>query len=141
MEIKITLGGNKKVDAHVGNFVIRTDQSVKAGGDETAPEPFTLFLASIGTCAGIYVVFFCEARKIPTEGIELTQKLDFEKVEGGRKLKKVSLEITVPPTFPEKYRDAVARAAASCAVKKTIADPPEFEVTTVVAPAVTSPVA
>jgi putative redox protein len=133
MEIKITLGGNKKVDAHVGTFVIHTDQGLRAGGDETAPEPYTLFLASIGTCAGVYVVFFCEARKIPTDGIELTQKLDFEAVDGARKLRKVTLEISVPPSFPEKYRDAVARAAASCAVKKTIADPPEFEVTTVVA--------
>ena len=133
MEMKITLGGNKKVDAHVGKFVISTDQSAKAGGDETAPEPYTLFLASIGTCAGIYVVLFCEARKIPTDGIELTQRLLFESVDGARKLRKVALEITVPPSFPEKYRAAVARAAASCAVKKTIADPPEFEVTTVVA--------
>jgi ribosomal protein S12 methylthiotransferase accessory factor len=134
MEMKITLGGNKKVDAHVGKFVIHTDQSAKAGGDETAPEPYTLFLASIGTCAGIYVVFFCDARKIPTDGIELTQRLHFETVDGARKLRKVALEISLPPEFPEKYRDAVVRAAASCAVKKTIADPPEFEVTAVVAP-------
>jgi ribosomal protein S12 methylthiotransferase accessory factor len=133
MEMKITLGGNKKVDAHVGTFVIHTDQSVRGGGDETAPEPYTLFLASIGTCAGIYVVFFCEARKIPIDGIELTQRLEFENVDGARKLRRVVLEISVPPSFPEKYRDAVARAAASCAVKKTIADPPEFSVTTVVA--------
>ena len=53
MEFRITLGENKRVDAHVGDFLIKTDQSVKMGGDGSAPEPFTLFLASIGTCAGI----------------------------------------------------------------------------------------
>lgn len=130
MEMKISLSGNKKVDAHVGQFVIKTDQNVKAGGDASAPEPFALFLASIGTCAGIYVVYFCEARKIPTEGIEIIQKLDFEKVDKKQILRKVALEIRVPPSFPEKYHKALARAASNCAVKKTILDPPEFDVYT-----------
>ncbi len=132
MEIKIVLSGNKRVDAHIGELVIKSDQKVKAGGDASAPEPYSMFLASIGTCAGIYVVYFCEARKIPTDGIELTQKLDFEKVGRKQKLTKISLEIHVPPSFPEKYHAALARAASSCTVKKTILDPPEFDVSTIV---------
>jgi ribosomal protein S12 methylthiotransferase accessory factor len=130
MELKITLGGNKRVDAQVGTFLVRTDQSREAGGDGSAPEPFTLFLASIGACAGIYVVFFCEARKIPTDGIELVQRVDFDPSPPHR-LRRVGLEIHVPPGFPEKYRDPLARAASSCAVKKAILDPPEFDVRTV----------
>ncbi len=132
MELKITLGGNKKVDAHIGQFVINTDQNVKAGGDASAPEPYALFLASIGTCAGVYVVYFCDARKIPTDGIELVQKLDFVQEGKTQKLSKISLEIHVPESFPEKYHQALARAASNCAVKKTILDPPEFDVSTVV---------
>jgi ribosomal protein S12 methylthiotransferase accessory factor len=131
MELTIRFSGNKRVDAHLKNFVIKTDQSVDAGGDASAPEPFSLFLASIGTCAGIYVVYFCETRKIPTDGIELVQKVDFDPAPP-HKLQKVSLEIHVPPSFPEKYRDALARAASSCAVKKVILDPPEFDIHTVV---------
>lgn len=132
MEFKIELSGNKRVDAHFGKFVITTDQSIKDGGDESAPPPYALFLASIGTCAGIYVVYFCEARKIPTDGIEIIEKLDYVPVGKAKKLSKISLEIRVPPSFPEKYHDALARAAASCAVKKTILDPPDFDVYTVV---------
>ncbi len=131
MELNIKLSGNRRIDAHLGKFIIKTDQSKDAGGDASAPEPFALFLASIGTCAGIYVVYFCEARKIPTDGIELVQKLDFDP-SPPHKLRKVELEVHVPPSFPEKYRKALARAASSCAVKKTILDPPEFDVRTVV---------
>lgn len=132
MEFKIELSGNKRVDAHFGKFVITTDQSLKDEGDESAPPPYALFLSSIGTCAGIYVVYFCEARKIPTDGIELIQKHDYVEVGKAQKLSKISLEIRVPPSFPEKYHKALARAASSCAVKKTILDPPEFDVYTVV---------
>ena len=132
MEFTVKLGGNKRVDAYLGKFVIKTDQSKRTGGDESAPEPYSLFLASIGTCVGIYVVYFCETRKIPTEGIEITQKHDYTQQGKTRKLTKISLEIRVPTSFPEKYHDALARAASSCAVKRTILDPPEFAVSTVV---------
>ena len=131
MEIKISLSGNKRIDAQVGQFVIRTDQSKEVGGEGSAPEPYSLFLASIGTCAGIYVVGFCNARQIPTDGIELVQKMDFDP-SPPHKLLQVDLEVHVPPSFPEKYHKALARAASSCAVKKAILDPPEFDVRTVV---------
>lgn len=126
LEIQVTHGGNKKIDAQVNGFTIHTDQSPKAGGDGSAPEPFALFLASLATCAGIYVVGFCQARSIPTDGIRLVQDHDFDPKTG--KLTKIALTVELPGSFPEKYREAVLRAAASCTVKKTIENPPEMVV-------------
>jgi len=130
MEIKISFPGGQKVDAAIGNFVVHTDQSVKAGGDGEHPEPFAYFLASLGTCAGIYVLVFCQKRNIPTDEIELIQRMDFD--DKTHRLTKVSLEILVPDSFPEKYHKALARAAGSCAVKKVMETPPEFVIETVV---------
>jgi ribosomal protein S12 methylthiotransferase accessory factor len=131
MEIRITFPGGKKVNAEYDGFTIRTDQSVKNGGEGSAPEPYMYFLSSIGTCAGIYLVGFCQSRNIPTDGISLVQKNEFVSPSPGKvRLGKVRLEITVPPDFPEKYLDALARVVDQCAVKKTILDPPEFEVHT-----------
>lgn len=130
MDMKITFPGGKRVDAELFGHVIHTDQSRQAGGDGSAPEPFLTFLASLGTCAGIYVLGFCQARGLSTEGISLVQKHAFNPV--SHKLEKVSIEVHVPPSFPEKYRAAVQRAADMCAVKKVITDPPQFEVKTVV---------
>jgi len=125
----VSFPGGQKVDANLFGFDIPTDQSVKSGGEASAPEPFLLFLASIGTCAGIYVLRFCQSRKIPTDNIQIRQKL-IPTPEG--KIGKIALHIEVPPEFPEKYYDALVRSANGCAVKKTILDPPEFEVKTVV---------
>lgn len=129
-EMIVTLGDGKKVDAEFGGFTIRTDQSRQAGGDGSAPEPFALFLASIGTCAGIFVSSFCQSRGIPTQGIRLVQT-HFLK-ESGHGIGKIEIAIEVPPNFPEKYKDAVINAANLCAVKKHIQDPPEFVVRAVV---------
>jgi ribosomal protein S12 methylthiotransferase accessory factor len=127
MDIEVSFPGGKRVDAHLGDLVVRTDQPVSQGGEGTAVAPFDLFLASIATCAGIYVLGFCQARALSTEGITLKQHVEFNPE---TKLPaSIRLEIGLPATFPDKYREAVVRAAEGCKVKKTIASPPVIEVT------------
>jgi ribosomal protein S12 methylthiotransferase accessory factor len=125
----VSFPGGKKVTAHFGGFDIATDQGVDSGGEGTAPEPFDFFLASIATCAGYYVLKFCESRGISTDGLSLHQ--GWERNEGG-KLVRIAIRIRVPPEFPAKYHKALVRAAATCSVKKTIQDPPEITTETVV---------
>lgn len=125
----ITFPGGARVDAQVGPYTIKTDQPPQGGGDGSAPAPFTLFLASIGTCAGIYVLGFCKQRGLPTEGISITQRAERDPRTG--LVGKVLLDIQVPAGFPEKYHDALVRAASQCAVKKHLENPPTFEVRTV----------
>ena len=126
MEIEITFPGGARVDAALDDFVIETDQPPSEGGEGSAPTPFSLFLASIGACAGIYVLSFCRHRGIPTENIRIRQRMegDFEK----QQVRSVTLDILLPPEFPAKYARAVARMAEMCAVKKHLDDPPTFKV-------------
>jgi ribosomal protein S12 methylthiotransferase accessory factor len=126
----ISFPGGKRVDATVGDVVVKTDQSKQGGGDGSAPEPYMHFLASIGTCAGIYVLGFCQSRDIPSAGIEIKQHMHWDEVT--HKLSRIELDIEVPPSFPAKYHSALVRAADQCAVKKTLQDPPEFSIQTVV---------
>ena len=129
MDMTITFPGGKRVDASILDQVVRTDQSKESGGDGSAPEPYLYFLASLGTCAGIYVLGFCQSRGLPTDGLRLVQHMDWNPV--SHKLEKVTIDIMTPPGFPEKYRSALVRAADMCAVKRTILDPPAFEIRTV----------
>jgi putative redox protein len=133
MEITITFRGNKKVNAEVNGLVIPTDQPVTLGGEGTAASPFVHFLASIGTCAGIYVLSFCRERGIPTDNITITQRMiSVAGPDGKSSLDTIALDINVPPDFPEKYRNALIKVADQCAVKKTILHPPKFQIQTVV---------
>jgi len=131
MDITVTFGGGLKVNAHFNNFTVCTDQTKKAGGEESAPEPFAYFLSSLVTCAGFFILRFCQTRKISTDGIQLRQSNDWNKQT--KRLESISLEIELPPSFPEKYAPALIRAANECAVKKVLMDPPEIKVTTKVA--------
>ena len=122
MEMEIVFPGGARVDAVMGNLTVVTNQ------DGSAPAPFGLFLASIGTCAGIYVLSFCTHRNLPTDGVKIIQRLHSNPAT--RMIETVDLEIVVPPDFPEKYHDALIRAADQCAVKKHLEQPPRFNVTT-----------
>jgi len=125
MEMEIVFPGGARVDAIMGNTVVQTNQ------DGTAPAPFGLFLASIGTCAGIYVLSFLQHRGLPTEGVKVLQRMGMNPVT--RMVDRVELDIVVPPSIPEKYHAALIRAADQCAVKKHLEQPPVFNVQTKVA--------
>lgn len=127
MEMIIDFPGGARVDAHFGPYTIPTDQPPAGGGEGLAPTPFAVFLSSIGTCAGIYVLGFCRQRGLDATGIRIVQRMhsDFSGM-----IKKIDLEIQVPPSFPEKYRDSLIRSAELCAVKKHLENPPVFDVTT-----------
>lgn len=130
MEMTIDFPGGARVDAHFGPYTVQTDQPAYAGGTESAPTPFALFLASLGTCAGIFVLSFCQRRSISTEGLRLIQRIDTDPATG--MVQTVRLDIILPPNFPEKYRESVIRAADQCAVKKHLAHPPTFEIRTTI---------
>lgn len=130
MEMVIDFPGGARVDAHFGQFTVHTDQPPVA----SAPTPFATFLASIGACAGIYVLGFCQQRGLPTDGIRIVQRMHANPFTG--MVGQIDLEIQVPPSFPEKYRQALVRSAEQCAVKKHFEQPPQFAVfTQVVEPA------
>jgi len=131
MEMVIDFPGGARVDAHFGDFVVPTDQPPAGGGQGSAPTPFAVFLSTIGTCAGIYVLGFCRQRGIPTDGIRLVQRMQVDPAT--RLVNDVQVTIELPAGFPERYAEAVVRAAEQCAVKKHFEQPPVIHVDSVLA--------
>lgn len=128
MDMQITFPGGKRVDAQYKGFDIKTDQPVAGGGEGSAPSPFDLFLASLGTCAGFYVMSFCQERNISTDDIHLVMRTERDPQK--KMIGRVTIEIILPEEFPEKYLSAVRQAAGLCTVKRLIQDPPEFDIKT-----------
>jgi putative redox protein len=124
--IQVSFPGGVRVDAGYKGFVIQTDQPTYEGGTGAAPTPFDLFLASLATCAGSFVLVFCQERQIPTQGLALS--LRTEKNPETKMISRISIEIMLPPGFPVKYKTAVVKAADQCTVKRHIAQPPVFQV-------------
>ena len=129
MDMEITFPGGVAVHSLYRGFTVRTDQPTSVGGGNSAPSPFDLFLAAIGTCAGFYALRFCQERQI--DAADLRVGLAFQRDPEKKMISKIRIEVKLPPDFPEKYRQAIVRAIDQCAVKRHIMDPPQFEVVTV----------
>ena len=124
MDIEFT--GGLRVEALQSGYRIRTDQPVLAGGEGTAPSPFDLFLASIGTCAGYYALRFLQERNLDTDGLAV--ELSAVPTDPGHQVRQIRIDVTLPPAFPEKYRQAILRAIDLCTVKRHLVEPPAVEV-------------
>jgi len=129
-KFNITFDGNKKVSAHFRDFTVHTDQPVADGGENTAPSPLEIFLASIGTCAGFYVASFCQSRSIPMDNMSIVQTVF--RNNSTHMVEKINLDIVLPPDFPEKYKAAVIKAADTCSVRKHLLSPPGIHVNTII---------
>lgn len=125
--LEVSFPGGKRVNARIGDFLVCTDQSVKAGGEASAPEPFNLFLASIATCAGVFALSFCQSRNIDSQGLGL--RMECESDSGKKLFTRIRFHLILPAGFPDKYRSGIEKAIDLCAVKRHIADPelPAFE--------------
>ncbi|MBN1780673.1 OsmC family protein [bacterium] len=124
--IDVSFPGGKKVNALIGDTLIKTDQSVLSGGEGSAPEPFQLFLASIAACAGIYASEFCRTRNIDLESLSLKMICNFDP--DVKQYTKMKIVLTVPPEFPDKYKEGIRRSMDLCAVKRHIINPPAFDI-------------
>ena len=125
-EMNISFPGGKKVDARVRGFTIHTDQKKDSNGDDSAPTPFEMFVASIGTCTGMVAQDFCRTRGLHTDG--MTIDMEYEKDEKSGRYRELTVSIRLPENFPEKYRKPFVRAIDQCTVKKHILEPPDFNV-------------
>ena len=120
MLMDISIQDSDRIEARFDGLTVTTAQ------DGSAPAPFDLFLASIGTCGAFYVAKFCKQRNIPTDGIKVRQT--FDRDPESRMVTRIDLELDLPDSFPEKYRQAAVRAAGQCSVKKNLAVPPAIDV-------------
>ncbi len=129
MEMVVRFPGGKKVEALFEEYTVLTDQPVADGGSGSAPSPFDLFLASIGTCTGYYILSFCQKNNIPTDKIKLTAR--FLLNPRTHLVETIRIDIHVPNDFPEKYKNAIVKAADVCTVKRHLERPPRIDIAVV----------
>jgi ribosomal protein S12 methylthiotransferase accessory factor len=126
MEIQVELDGGKRVSTRIGNHRIATDQPVRDGGEDSAPAPFDLFLASLATCAGFFVQSYCQSKQIDTTGITLT--LTTQREPGSKTPSRIVTTIGIPRHLPDHLHKTLCRVARQCSVARTIEAGPELAV-------------
>jgi ribosomal protein S12 methylthiotransferase accessory factor len=124
MEMKISFPGGKQVKASFDDYIVNTDQPKKSGGEGLFPDPFSLFISSLGTCAGFYVLRFCQERNIQTDNIKIILRADWN--DQSKLIENIDITIGGGIDIPDKYHSAIIKAASLCTVKRHLENPPKI---------------
>jgi uncharacterized OsmC-like protein len=124
--IVVSWEGGARFTADIRGHKVTVDQPEKGGGNDSAPMPVELLPASLGTCIALYVHRFLATRGLDSTG--LTVEVTAVGAPNPNRIGKFGVDVKIPGGVPEKYRDAVRRAAETCTVHHTLTHAPEIVV-------------
>ena len=117
--------GADRFAVEIRGHTITVDQPADVGGDDTAPTPTELFVASLASCVAFYARRYLARHDIPVNGLRVTGSY----TAGGRpnRVSSITLRITAPAALPAERRDAFLAVASHCTVHNTLDDPPPVQ--------------
>ena len=124
MKVEVNLQQGFLFKAVCGGHEVFTDQHQAEGGADQAMTPAELFIASLGTCIGVYAVRFCKRHNLPTEGMKVF--LDWSNAKDPVRIGSIKAELHYPHNIPETEKKGLLRMAEACFVHETILHKPEI---------------
>jgi putative redox protein len=126
MKVTVERLGQVSFTVQTRNHLILCDQPKENSGSDKAMTPPELFLASLGTCVGYYVVQFCEARNL--DAGDLNIQVDGEILPNPGRIGRIAIRIRLPFELEEEKIKALIRAATHCTIHNTLMHPPDVRV-------------
>ena len=124
--------GGDKFDIDVRGHVVRVDQPVKDGGEDAAPTPTELLIASLASCVAFYARRYLARHDLPTDGLAV--EATFEMGAKPARVAGIDLSLIVPEGVPAERLDALLAVATHCTVHNTLANEPAVSITLADAP-------
>ena len=114
------------------DHLLTVDQPVADGGDDTAPTPTELFVASLVSCVAFYARRYLARHGLLTDGLRVTG--DYDMAPRPVRVARVRIDITLPEGMPDGRREALLAVASHCTVHNSLTAPPEVSVALAGAP-------
>ena len=110
----------------VRGHVLYVDQPTADGGDDTAPTPTELFVASLASCVAFYARRYLRRHGLPEEGLSVSAEAEM----GSKPARVASMRVTVtlPDGVPDEKRQALLAVASHCTVHNTLTQAPDVVV-------------
>ena len=125
MEVCFQAGESYEVE--VREHRIRVDQPIDNGGEDTAPTPVELLVASLATCVAFYAGRYLTRHGYSRRRLSVSVEHEMATDRPAR-VAAVRLRLQVPPTLPADQRSALRAVAAHCTVHHTLLNPPSISI-------------
>lgn len=125
MNVSVGYLGETKFEVTARGHKVICDQPLDNGGADEGMSPPDFLLASLGTCAAYYAAQYLNARKLPTEGLNVRVTAG----KGAQPSRIASFQILVSTAeLEERHRTGVMRAVRSCLIHNTLLSSPTVDV-------------
>ena len=125
--MRVEYRGGDKFDINVRGHVVRVDQRVKDRGEDSAPTPTELFIASLASCVAFYARRYLARHDLPTDGLAV--EATFNMGSKPARVAGVDMRLIVPEGVPADRLDALLAVATHCTVHNTLSSEPEVSIT------------
>jgi uncharacterized OsmC-like protein len=121
MDVRFVVG--ETYEATVRGHRIMVDQPVDAGGDDRAPTPTELFVASLAGCVAFYAGRYLTRHGFNRDGLAVSASFEMAADKPAR-VARVKLTVRVPADLPDDRRPALTAVIAHCTVHNSLTAPP-----------------
>jgi len=121
MDVRFVSGESYEVAVR-GHRVL-TDQPADAGGEDTAPTPTELFVASLATCVAFYAGRYLTRHGYSREGLAVSAAFEMASDRPAR-VRRIRLAVQTPADLPADQWPALHAVVSHCTVQNTLAAPP-----------------
>lgn len=124
--IRVQHEWNDRFSVDVRGHRLYVDQPLADGGDDTAPTPTELLVASLASCVAFYARRYLTRHGLPTEGLSVSAA--FTMASRPARVGHIDVQLTLPEGIPADRRAAALAVASHCTVHNTLADGPMVRV-------------
>ena len=119
--------GGDRFDIEIRGHTITVDQPIDVGGDDTAPTPTELLVASLASCVAFYARRYLARHGLDTNGLAVHAA--YELADRPARVAAMHVQLMVPPGVPESRLQPLLAVASHCTVHNTLTDPPRVSIT------------
>ena len=119
--------GGDKYAIDIRGHQVRVDQPLDEGGDDTAPTPTELFVASLGLCVAFYAGRFLDRHGVDRTGLAVDVASRMAEDRPAR-VGQIVVTVTPPHAMPSERLPAFLAVAKGCTVHHSLAQPPAVDI-------------
>jgi putative redox protein len=117
---------NDRFQISIRGHQVPVDQPVQDGGDDTAPTPTELFVASLAACVAFYARRYLERHILPTGGLGVD--VDYQMATRPTRVGNIAIRLRLPDGVPEEKLAALVAVASHCTVHNSLDNPPTVRI-------------
>ena len=125
MDVRFMAG--EAYEVRVRGHRVVVDQPAGAGGQDAAPTPTELFVASLATCVAFYAGRFLTRHGYSRDGLAVAAGYEMASDRPAR-VSNVRLTVRVPAGLPPGRWAALRAVASHCTVHNSLASPPSVSI-------------